>query len=238
MRLLRIFYIVLFIFLLSSCSTKDKINEISHITAEIVPTQIESSGLPDYHLIKTTFVPQAPEKDWGQPWQDACEEAAVLTAIYYQKHQNPQLSTIKQDLLSLVSYETSQGWGNSVNVDKLSQLIKDNYQIPSTILTNPTIDDIKKLIAADIPVLVPANGKTLFKENSHFKQGGPWYHFVVILGYNDRSQEFIVHDVGTQFGAYFHYSYKLLLSAIHDLPPSDDIQQINEGVPKVIYLLK
>jgi hypothetical protein len=93
-------------------------------------------------------------------------------------------------------------------------------------------------IAKDIPVIVPANGKTLFKENKHFKSGGPWYHNLIILGYDDTKKQFIVHDVGTQFGAYFRYSYQLLMDSIHDFPPSHKKEDIDMGVPRVLVLLK
>ena len=63
----------------------DTVNKIEDIKETIAPkpTKILSSGYPDKHLIKTIFVPQAPEKNWDQPWQDACEEAALLTVHYY-----------------------------------------------------------------------------------------------------------------------------------------------------------
>ena len=56
----------------------------------------------------------------------------------------------------------------------------------------------------------------------------PDYHNIVILGYDHNKKQFIVHDVGTQFGAYFKYSYKVLLESLADF----------QGPPRVLLLLK
>ncbi|KKQ68181.1 MAG: hypothetical protein US90_C0026G0005 [Candidatus Shapirobacteria bacterium GW2011_GWE2_38_30] len=50
--------------------------------------------------------------------------------------------------------------------------------------------------------------------------------------------KFIVHDVGTQFGAYFHYSYDLLIESIHDFPSSGVKEDINSGIKQVLILIK
>ena len=76
------------------------------------------------------------------------------------------------------------------------------------------------------------------KENKNFKNGGPWYHSLVILGYDDDQQQFIVHDVGTRLGAYFRYSYQILLESIHDFPPSHKKEDIDQGSSRVLLLLK
>lgn len=203
-----------------------------------VPTKITEAGLPDKHLIKTAFVPQAPEKNWDQPWQDACEEAALLTVVNYYKHQSPDISSLLKQYQDLYAYESSQGYGHDINISQISHISQDLYDLNSQIIDNPTIDDIRKHISQDIPVVVPANGKTLYKENKRFKSGGPWYHNIVILGYDDIHQQFIVHDVGTQFGAYFKYSYKLLISSIHDFPESGNKEDIDTGARRVLILLQ
>jgi len=193
-----------------------------------------SPSLPKSYLIKTTFVPQAPEKNWDQPWQDACEEAALLTAIYYLKDQSPAVSQIKNDILALIDYQTQMGWPKDINLSQMSQIANDYFQINSKIIINPTIEEIKYYISQNKPVLVPANGKVLFRENKYFKDEGPYYHNITILGYNDAKKQFTVHDVGTQHGAYFTYSYQTLMESIHDLPSSGDKYDINLGQPAIL----
>ena len=202
------------------------------------PTKILENGLPNKYLIKTAFVPQAPEKNWDQPWQDACEESALLNVHYYYQSITPEISTMVNDLTEIITFEQEQSWSHDVNLSQMAYVAKNLWAYDTQIVDNPTIDDLKKYLVNDVPVIVPANGKTLYKENKHFKSGGPWYHNLVILGYDDDKNQFIVHDVGTQFGAYFHYSYSLLMDSIHDFPASNRKEDINSGTPRVLILLK
>lgn len=198
-----------------------------------IPTKI-----PDKHLIKTTFVPQAPEQNWDQPWQDACEEAALLTVVYYYQNQQPNLDTIKSDLEKIFVFEKSKGWSHDVNLDQMAIIASELFSFKSEIIVQPTLDQIKEKIAQNIPVIVPANGKTLFKENRNFTHGGPYYHNLTILGYDDFRHKFTVHDVGTRKGAYFQYTYQLLFDSVHDFPISGKKEDIDSGPKNVLVLLK
>lgn len=202
------------------------------------PTKILSTGIPDSHLIKTHFIPQAPEKNWDQPWQDACEEAAILTVNYFYKNQKPDISTIRDDILKMIEFENSQNFTHDMNIDQMVLVAQKYLNFKTKIIDNPTIEDIKKYISQDIPVIVPANGKTLYQENKHFTHGGPYYHNLTILGYDDDKKQFTVHDVGTKSGAYFKYSYQLLIDSIHDFPESKNKEDINTGSKRVLILLK
>ena len=208
----------------------------SKITNKI--EEVKNTGLPDKHLIKTTFVPQSPEQNWDQPWQDACEEAALLTVNYFYNNQNPDLNTIKNDILKMIDFENSQNFTHDMNINQMTLVSQKYLGFDTKIIENPTIDNIKKYISQDIPVIVPANGKTLYLENKHFTNGGPYYHNLTILGYDDNKNQFIVHDVGTKSGAYFKYSYQLLIESIHDFPSSKNKEDINSGTKRVLILLK
>lgn len=228
-----------------SNKVENKITQISNKVEEIketiapIPTKILESGLPDKHLIKTQFVPQSPEKNWDQPWQDACEEASLLTVDYFYRNitqSDPQ--TIKNDLLKMFEFENQQLFTHDVNLDQMSLVAKDYLKYTPKIINNPSVEDLKIYISQNIPIIVPANGKALYQENKHFKEGGPYYHNLVILGYDDNTQKFTVHDVGTQFGAYFKYSYSLLIESIHDFPKSLKKEDINTGDKRVLILIK
>ena len=203
-----------------------------------VPTDIQPNALPRKYLIKTAFVPQAPEKNWEQPWQDACEESALLTVHYYYEAQNPDLSTLISDYQQIFKLENDHSWSHDVTLSQMATLSAELWGYDSKILENPTILELKEYLAKDIPIIIPSNGKTLFKENNHFKSGGPWYHNLVILGYDDDKKQFTVHDVGTQFGAYFRYSYDTLMKSIHDFPLSLKKEDINQGIPRALILIK
>jgi len=230
---------------LSPVKIKTKITQISNKVEEIketvapVPTKILDSGIPDKHLIETTFVPQSPEKNWDEPWQDACEEASLLTVDYFYRNiTQSDLQTIKADLLKMIDFENQQSFTHDMNLDQMSFVAQNYLHYSTKIIDNPTIENIKTYLSQNIPIIVPANGKTLYQENKHFNDGGPYYHNLVILGYDDNTQKFTVHDVGTQFGAYFKYSYSLLISSIHDFPETQKKEDINTGAQRVLILIK
>ena len=217
--------------------TSNKIQNIKETIAP-KPTKILSDGLPNKNLIKTAFVPQAPEKNWDQPWQDSCEEAALLTVHYFYQDISPNAQIIKSDILKMIDFENQQSFKYDMNLNQMELVSQKHLGYTTKIINNPTINEIKEYLVKDIPIVVPASGKILYQENKHFKEQGPYYHNLTILGYDDDQKKFIVHDVGTQFGAYFKYSYPLLMESIHDFPVSKDKHDINTGDKKVLILLK
>lgn len=214
--------------------------QVEEIKETIIPqpTKILSNGLPNKYLIKTAFVPQSPEKNWDQPWQDACEEAALLTVDYFYKDQNPSSETIKNDILKMITFEDGQSLNKDVDLEEMALIAEKYLNYSTKIINNPSVEDLKKYLIKDIPIIIPANGKTLYRENKHFNSGGPYYHNLTILGFDDSKGKFIVHDVGTKSGAYFHYSYSLLMESIHDFPDSKQKTDIDNGPKQVLILLK
>lgn len=217
------------------------VNKIETVKETIIPepTKILESGLPDQHLIKTAFVQQAPEKNWDEPWQDACEEASLITVDYFYKNIKSITTTENRDaILKMIDFENQQGFTSDLYVSQMATVGQKYLNYQTKIIDNPTVEDIKKYLVQNIPVIVTANGKILYQENKHFNSGGPYYHSLVILGYDDNKQQFITHDVGTKAGAYFKYSYNLLMESIHDFPQSGKKEDINNGPKRVLILLK
>ena len=162
------------------------------------------------------FTSQAPERNWSQPWQDACEEAAVLMLdAYYKKYKLSPLFA-KDEIIKMVAWEEEeQSWGRSINIEKVKLLLAMYAKLTDrevTIIEDPTVEQIKGYIAGGTPVLAVADGKAL--PNPHFRNGGPVYHALIIRGYTET--EFITNDPGTQFGENFRYTYDELMNAIRD----------------------
>lgn len=187
--------------------------------------------LPETFNLAVPFTSQAPEKKWSQPWQDACEEAAILMIDAYYKSYLLSPLFVKDEIIKMVQWEENKTWGLSIEAEKIQKIFQDYMQgynsktqkvstSPSTvknfyhvkIIENPTIDEIKQYIANGQPVLVVADGKIL--PNPYFQNGGPEYHVLVIRGYTKDS--FITNDPGTQFGENFKYKYDDLMNAIRD----------------------
>lgn len=192
--------------------------------ALVTSTLPVSVDLPKEMNLAVPFTSQAPEKNWDQPWQDACEEAAVLMMEAYYGNQKLSVLFAKDEILKMVKWEEEKNWGRSIEIEKVQDLVQ--YYMPNIltsknlkikIIENPTVEQIKKYVAAGTPVLVVADGKIL--PNPHFQNGGPEYHALVIRGYTET--EFITNDPGTQFGENFKYKYHDLMKSIRDWNAGD-----------------
>lgn len=177
------------------------------------------AALPKEINLDIPFTSQAPEKNWEQPWQDACEEAAVLMLGGYYTNLGISTTTAKNDIQNMVRWEEEKGWGGSIDIEKIKELSEEfiirqlkinKYTIK--IIEDPTVDQIKRYVAEGTPVYVVADGKEL--PNRHFNNGGPNYHALIIRGYTEDS--FITNDPGTQFGKNFPYAYEDLMKSIRD----------------------
>lgn len=174
----------------------------------------EDKPLPPSINLDVPFTSQAPEKIWTQPWQDACEEAAVLMIDAYYKDLTLSISYAKEEIIKMVDYEEEKGWGLSIEIEKIQSLFQDYLKTDRSVklVENPTIEQIKKYIGRGVPVYVVADGKVL--PNPHFQNGGPEYHALVIRGYTET--HFITNDPGTQFGENFKYKYQDLMDSLRD----------------------
>lgn len=172
--------------------------------------------LPAEINLAVPFTSQAPEKNWDQPWQDACEEAAVLMLDAYYAEYGLSPLFARDELLKMIAWEETQGWGGSISIDKVAQVAEQFATAKglrqARIIENPTINDIKDRLAAGHPVVVVADGRAL--DNPYFSGDGPVYHALIIRGYT--SSTFITNDPGTQHGEGFAYTHDNLMGAIRD----------------------
>ena len=172
-----------------------------------------SPEIPTQMNLAVPFTSQAPEKNWDQPWQDACEEAAVLMLDAYYKGYGLSPLFARDEILKMVSWEEEQGWGLSIEIEKMKELAQEVTKLQSyKVIENPTVEQIKQSVAAGHPVIVMAYGKAL--PNPYFRNGGPEYHALVIRGYTET--EFITNDPGTWRGENFRYTFDDLMNAMHD----------------------
>lgn len=205
-------------------STTEKPVETTRPTPPPVPTPTtpaptpaeESSGRPDALTLTVPFTSQAPQGNWDQPWQDACEEAALLMVDAYYKGYTLSPLFARDELIKLVDWGESQGFGLSIPIENIRRMGVEvlglNKHGTPTVITNPTADQIKDFIAAKKPVLVVADGKIL--PNPNFRGGGPEYHALVIKGYT--KDTFITNDPGTRLGNSFVYKIPDLMNSIRD----------------------
>lgn len=191
----------------------------------------EPSELPAQINLDVPFYPQAPDADWGMPWQEACEEASIVLGYYYIIGEPLSKEKFKEEVLGLVEWQ-KEHYGDYIHTSTAqnAEMLQDYFGYENfEILENPTVDDMKKALAGGHPILAPFAGRVM--ENPFFSGEGPYYHVIIIKGYDGKN--FITNDVGTRRGHNFIYSYKNTMDALHDYDSDKDIL---EGAKNMIIL--
>ncbi|MBM3301447.1 MAG: C39 family peptidase, partial [Deltaproteobacteria bacterium] len=152
--------------------------------------------------------------DWDALHQEACEEASLLMVHHALQGHTAAVaaSDAERDLQALVAWQQRNGFFDDVSIAELATIAQRYYGHSAHIEDDVSIERIKQILASGRLIIVPAAGRDL--GNPYFSGEGPWYHMLVIRGY-DRN-EFIVNDPGTRRGEAFKYPYDTLIDAIHD----------------------
>lgn len=227
------------LFLLTACGPKEedfKSTVEPTPKADIVTDQPDAEKvavkLPDQINLDVPFYPQAPDADWGLPWQEACEEASLTLAYYFVKGEPLSKATFKENILGLVRWQEKNNNGDYIhsNAEQNAEMLKEYFKYDNfEVVENPTLEGMKRALASGYPIVAHFSGRSL--NNPFFTAPGPYYHVLVIKGYD--GENFIVNDVGTRRGENFLYSYENILSSLHDYDVNKDI---NDGLKKIIIL--
>lgn len=192
---------------------------------EMVPEE-----LPESINLDVPFFAQAPDADWSYPWQEACEEASISLAFHYFSAEELTKEKFKKDILDLVDWQNER-FGDywHTTMDQTALMLEEYFGFHDyRIIEDPSIEDLKRELAMGHPIVAPFDGQGL--ENPFFSDGGPYYHVLVIKGYD--AQNFITNDVGTKRGLNFIYPQEKLMEAMHDYHPTN----MKLGAKKVIVL--
>ncbi len=190
-------------------------------TETAVAVSTNSTNVPlisQEKIISVPFADQAPFKDWGDPYQEACEETSIIMAKAFKDGNNAEdldKSYINEQILALVDYQ-NKNWSGHHDLDTqlTLKLMQDFYGLDGKIETINSADDIKEILAQGKIIIAPTYGKKL--DNPNFTAPGPVYHMLVIKGYTNTN--FITNDPGVWQGKSFNYPFDTLFMAIADLP--------------------
>ncbi len=131
---------------------------------------------------------------------------------HYWKQQPLSRENAEVELQKLIAWELEHGYAEDLTAEQLGTIAKEYYGFSYTTSAPVSVESIEAQLQDGIPVIVPAAGREL--GNPYFSGTGPWYHMLVITGYDDG--RFITNDPGTKRGQNFVYDKHVLLSAIHD----------------------
>ena len=201
-------------------------------------------SIPTRINLPVPFTSQAPERNWDQPWQDACEEAAALMLDAYYKKYNLSPLFARDEILKMVAWEDNRGWQYSIDIQKIKQIMGEYFGYdsklpppvghclgrgPATCGDGVPLASGRKLgglqviedptveaIKQSVAAGHPVLAVAHGKDlpNPYFRGDGPEYHALIIRGYTEDS--FITNDPGTWRGENFVYRYEDLMNAIHD----------------------
>jgi len=169
--------------------------------------------------LSVPFTVQAPDADWGQPWQDACEETTIAMVDYFYAGKTFTRENAKKSILEIIKIKEDYiGKSLDENAQTVADIINNFFPWEAKIVKNPSLEQIKTEIDNNRPVIALVHGKYLY--NPYFTNGGPDYHSLVISGYDDTKKEFITQEPGTRRGLDFRYSYDKIINALHDFLPN------------------
>lgn len=187
---------------------------------------------PASSLLSTIpFTTQAPSGQWNtSPFDEACEEA-ILVMLHAWDSSEPLTSTYTEgQILQLVDWELKTfGFHQDTSAANTTSMASDFYGLTVYTSTDVSISKIKQLIASGHPVIVPVWGRNL---NPHYRYGGPYYHMVLIVGYDQDS--FITMDPGTSYGDQYYYNQQMLFDAIHDFVYPESLTYLGSKVMVVV----
>ena len=190
-----------------------------------------SPSEPTSTNVNVPFTSQAPAGDWSEPWQNACEETSIyMISSFYNQDPIKRDEAIKEIKAILATKNTDIKVSKDESLTTISQLIVD-LKLPwtTTLVPDPTVDQLKKELAAGRPIIVPVYAPDL--HNPHYDAVTPDYHVLVLTGYDDAAGVFIVNDPGTKDGEGLRFPYATLMNAIHDLDP----QNFAKGKKAVLF---
>lgn len=167
-------------------------------------------------ILDVPFSPQAPQNQWRtQPFADACEETSVIMAEAFYTNTPLTPKSVRARILNLAAYEQKYfGFQRDTNSTYTARMANERAKMTAIVVENPTIEEIKAQIDASRPVIYLAYSPAL--KNPHYNGSGNPYHVLLIIGYDDETQEFITNDPGTRFGKAYRYPIDRLMAANHD----------------------
>jgi hypothetical protein len=169
--------------------------------------------LPAHIRIQVPFSPQAPFGNWDLPYQEACEEMSLILVHHFLEGEDITPAQADDEIKAMTEWETKHfGYYADTTIEQVKEIAELYYKHNARLVYDPTVDDIKRELAAGHPVLAPFAGRDL--GNPYYSGEGPWYHMMVITGYD--AANFITNDVGTKRGEGYRYRYATLMNAMHN----------------------
>ncbi len=166
-------------------------------------------------VLDVPFTPQAPDGNWSEPWQNACEETSILMVDNFYQNENLDIEEEKARILEILKTKKDTiKISKDESLETISDLINSlELNWTTSIKKNPSVDELIQELADKRPVIIPVSAQKL--PNPYYDDVE--YHVIVLVGYDTVKKTFKVNDPGTQYGEDLAYDYNTLMNAINDL---------------------
>lgn len=195
---------------------------VSGCEAKALPTTpvttTPATTTPALVNLTVPFIPEVANGNWSKPWNNACEEASITAVEQFYLGTSPKNRAAEERMmLQLVAWENKQ-FGHNANTDaaETARVINDYSSFNASIKLEPTLEEIKAELTAGYPVISLHYGFGLNNPRLRFLATGSSYHMMVLVGFDDAKQEFIVNDNGWEGGLDSRYPYATILDTLHD----------------------
>ncbi len=191
-------------------------NEETSLDTEPVVEIDSQASLPSASYLEVDFICQAPLQT-PENWvfhEESCEEAAFLQAYNYQKGIKMTAEEADKLILEMIAWQENYfGSHKDLYGEEMKEFIVEFSDLEENqvrVISDVTIKDIERELAADRPVIAGAMGETL--ENPFYPY--PGYHMLTIIGYTE--DRFITNDNGTRRGADYSYEKELFMKSVKE----------------------
>jgi uncharacterized protein YvpB len=155
----------------------------------------QAQSRPQSVHMNVPFTLQAPLQEWSDPRQaDGCEEASIAMAMAWARGgATVPAEEFKRDIINMSEYErVIFGFYQDTSAQDTARVLKEFYQYHDVFIKEHiSSEDIKQELANNRVVIIPLNvrqtGLAIYKY-------GPIRHTILAVGYDDTTNEIIVHD--------------------------------------------
>ncbi|MFA5076726.1 MAG: C39 family peptidase [Patescibacteria group bacterium] len=177
--------------------------------------------MPETVYLAVPYINETLDSAWTGPWKNACEEAVITMVEKYYLGDKTVTKEEAREFMQMLFDKQDELWGTNFNADaaRMAQLIDDYTSYGAKVVDDPTLESIKVELQNNQPIIALHYGFDLKNSNIPFMPlpRGTSYHTTVIIGYDDKTKEFITNDPGdTVNGPNHRYDYDLFLNSLHD----------------------
>lgn len=211
---------------------------VALIIAAVALVSLASIGGASYYLNLPSratndvpFTTQAPQGNWAEPWQNACEETSIIMISNFYAGETLTPQKAREEILRVFEVKNREfDQSHDESMERIAEIVDEaDLNWRARVVVDPSLDDIRGELAAGRPVIIPVYAPKLTSNPSYgFKDVD--YHVFVLSGYDDTQRQFIAQDPGTSRGQNFRYGYDEIMAAIHDFLDNRNYEQGRKAV--------